>query len=443
MKAIGLITVTILSLFLAHVVRANDAGLSLREATAIAVANDPWLTGSRYREDALGSDARSLGTLPDPKVTLQAANLPVDTFDFNQEPMTQLKVGVSQMFPRGDSLDLSSRQKRQLAEQEPLLREDRIAKVRAVVSQLWLDAYEAQESIRLIENDRALFEHLLDATKAGYASAIGQARQQDVIRSQLELTRLEDRLTMLRQQLETAQRGLVEWIDYAAMQPLSDFPEASEAGTAAELARIKALDVDDNRAALHSLLSQHPVLRAFDRRIESMQTGVALAEQKYKPEWGFSAQYGYRDDDPMGRSRADFFSIGVSFDVPLFTGERQDQEVSASISRVETLRTEKILASRKLLSDLETSSAQFDLLTERLKLYESILLPQMAEQADAALVAYNNDDGDFAEAIRARIAELNAKIHFLGIKTDRQKALARLAYLITPAESVSVEGSHE
>ena len=38
-----------------------------------------------------------------------------------------------------------------------------------------------------------------------------------------------------------------------------------------------------------------------------MTTGVELAHQKYKPEWGVSAQYGYRADDPTGRGRADFF----------------------------------------------------------------------------------------------------------------------------------------
>ncbi len=37
-----------------------------------------------------------------------AANFPTDSFNINQEPMTQLTVGVSQMFPRGDSLALPS-----------------------------------------------------------------------------------------------------------------------------------------------------------------------------------------------------------------------------------------------------------------------------------------------------------------------------------------------
>ena len=312
----------------------DQAGtLTLEAAIAQAIASDPWLNGSRYREDALTSESISASTLPDPKVSLMAANFPTDSFDINQEPMTQLTVGVSQMFPRGDSLALTSRQKQELAAQEPLLRQDRQDKVTATVTQLWLEAYRAQESIRLIEQDRALFEHLVDATKASYSSALGRARQQDIIRAQLELTRLDDRLTVLRQQRESAQQRLSEWIGGQASLPLAQ-TLSSKLGEEPTL----VMGQPKNDRWLYEQINRHPLLLAFDQRIEAMQTGVELAQQKYKPEWGLTAQYGYRDDDPMGRDRADLFSVGVTFDLPLFTDNRQDKEVSAATSRAEQKR---------------------------------------------------------------------------------------------------------
>jgi hypothetical protein len=48
----------------------------------------------------------------------------------------------------------------------------------------------------LIERDRVLFEQLVDIVKASYSSAQGNTRQQDVIRAQLELARLDDSLPM-------------------------------------------------------------------------------------------------------------------------------------------------------------------------------------------------------------------------------------------------------
>lgn len=108
--------------------------LTLESAVVLAITSDPWLNASRYREDALTSESISALSLPDPKVSLMAANLPTDGFDINQEPMTQLSIGVSQKFPRGQTLELGSRKKIELAKQEPLLRQDRAARVRVIVT---------------------------------------------------------------------------------------------------------------------------------------------------------------------------------------------------------------------------------------------------------------------------------------------------------------------
>ncbi|MEX1666195.1 TolC family protein [Zhongshania arctica] len=401
--------------------------LSLNAAIAAAITSDPWLNGSRHREDALSSESVSAASLPDPKISLMAGNFPVDTLDFNQEAMTQLALGVSQMFPRGDSLTLSSRQKRELAAQEPMLRLDREAKVTATVAQLWLEEYKAQESIRLIERDRSLFEQLVDAARASYSSALGRARQQDIIRAQLELTRIDDRLTVLLQQQESAQRRLSEWIGVRAQLPLAPLLPNDEPSLP-ESALLVPVHNDRSR---YERISLHPLLQAFDQRINAMQTGVELARQKYKPEWGLTAQYGYRDDDPLGRDRADLFSIGVSFDMPLFTANRQDKDVSAAVSRAEAIKTDKQLLSRQLMASLDMAIVQLQRLNQRLTLYKDQLLPQMASQAEAALTAYDSDDGDFAEAVRARIAELNTKIEALVIAVERQQTIVKINYLLS------------
>ena len=51
------------------------------------------------------------------------------------------------------------------------------------------------------------------------------------------------------------------------------------------------------------------------------------------------------------------------------------------------------------------------------------------------------DRGDFAEAVRARIAELDAKIDALAIDVARQQTLARIDYLLTRAGAPSGAGS--
>ena len=186
--------------------------LTLDHSINLALANDPWLASNLARERALQAQSEMAKSLPNPRLAISAMNLPTDGFRFNQEPMTQLNLGFSQMFPRGDSLALRSQQLQQTGAEQPLLRLERQADVTSTVSQLWLDAYKAQQSIRLIDANRVLFEQLVEVTSASYASAMGRTRQQDIIRAQLELTTLDERLSRLDEQKRVALQRLAGWL---------------------------------------------------------------------------------------------------------------------------------------------------------------------------------------------------------------------------------------
>ncbi|MBH0067443.1 MULTISPECIES: TolC family protein [Pseudoalteromonas] len=89
----------------AFIAQANKV-VSLEQAVAIAQQNDPWLLGSRLKQQAVENRSIASGSLPDPRISIGMMNFPTDTLDFDQEGMTQFQIGVSQMFPRGDSLKI-------------------------------------------------------------------------------------------------------------------------------------------------------------------------------------------------------------------------------------------------------------------------------------------------------------------------------------------------
>lgn len=412
--------------------------LTLQQAVAQAIQKDPWLEGSQYRENATISSSIAADTLPDPVVSLGLANVPTDGFAFDQEPMTQIKAGISQMFPRGESLSIRRKQLEELATQHPFMRLDRMAKTQVAVSMKWLDVYQAQQSISLIEKDRSLFEQLSEIAEANYSSAVGKVRQQDIIRAQLELARLEDRLTKLSSQKERASAELLEWltggnsgtfnnsVNVASLELPKTLPEIE----GIENAYYKILKAN-NQQMLANILISHPLIRAVESRIKSSQTGIKLAKQQYKPQWGVNASYAYRADDQMDRSRADFLSIGVSFDLPLFTENKQDKEVSAAVNESEAIKTEKRLVLRGMLAQMQSIFAARERLLERQTLYRTNILQQSSEQAEASLTAYTNDDGDFAEVVRARIADLNARIDALEIEVELLKTNIQLNYFFS------------
>ena len=73
--------------------------LGLQQAIAYAVSNDPWLKGSALNERALLAESVADGELPDPSLSMGLFNLATDTFDFDQEPMSQFTVAFAQNFP--------------------------------------------------------------------------------------------------------------------------------------------------------------------------------------------------------------------------------------------------------------------------------------------------------------------------------------------------------
>ncbi len=438
------ILLLITSILVTYTVSAQKV-ISLEEAIYLAKQNDPWLQSNRLEQQAIEDRSIAAGTLPDPKLSLGVVNLPSDTWQFDQEGMSQFKVGVSQVFPRGDSLEIKQQQLKIAANKYPLLREDRKAKVTKLISEIWLDAFLAQHTINLIKKDWDLFEQIADVAEANYSNTVGKTRQQDVIRAQLEITQLEDRLTVEQLKLDTSIARLNEWLhifenDY--LDSSYDFDKLEQSFFVSDQLPVISLIYEEllqqdklSRNELAHRLVSHPAIMAVEVKKQVSKKAVELARQKYSTQWGVNASYSYRDDMPTGDDRADLFSIGITFDLPLFTDNRQDKEVSASIAQAEAIRTEKFLMTRQMISAIEKEIKEINRLDQRQQIYQELLLKQSNNQAIASLSAYTNDDGDFAEVVRARIAELNAKIAALKITVDKTKSIARLNYLLIQHQS--------
>lgn len=426
------------SLELDDIVKKDVNELALQNVIKIAVLNDSWLKGNEYSQEAIEESSIAAGTYADPKVTIGAANIPTDTFDLNQEAMTQLKVGISQMFPRGDSLEIRQEQLKLQASQYPYQREDRKGKLTVQIAQLWLEAYKAQESIALIEKNRSLFEQLADIAESSYSSAFGKTRQQDIIRAQLELTKLEDRLTLLKQKKDTALLSLSEWLSDFTEDKINseNILESSNLLLPRSLPNIEMINpnyfnLKEDSEKILTTFENHPSIKNIEQKIKATSKSIKLARENYKPQFSVNTSYAKREDDLMGRNRADLFSVGLTFDLPIFVKNKQDKELKVAMLKTKSVETEKILQYKKLFSLYETTKADLIRLKERQSLYLTKLLPQMNEQSEASLTAYTNDDGDFPEVVRSRISQLNAQIDILNINVDIQKNIVKYNYLFT------------
>ncbi len=395
---------------------AGESGpLSLPEAERIALDGDPSVAASLARSEALEEDAVADGQLPDPKLRTGLYNLPLDSFDVRQEPTTQLRVGIQQAIPRGDTLRYSQARTRERANAETA--KAGVAANRAVrsVRETFLEIHYQLAAARIVLESLGLFTGLVDITESQYGA--GLVSQQDVLRAQLELSQLDDRITRIRNAEEAARANLSRWIEQAAWRPLaSGFPK---------------LPPLPPRDALESALERHPEIAALSARIASHQQAVHVAREQYKPGWGLGVEYRKRfGDNPDGSSRTDMAAVMLTVDLPLFTENRQDRRLAASQKQADAAHLDRTRSYRELRRTLALEYANWTRLGEREALFETRLVKEAQSNADASLNAYQSGISEFTTLMRARITELDIRLKALRVRVDRAKAQARLLYLI-------------
>lgn len=262
----------------------SAAATTLEQAVQIAIANDAGLSASEMQEQSLLAQGAAADTLPNPVMSVGIANLPTDGFAFEQEPMTQLKVGIAQQFPRGDSIAIRQQQFMHQAQAQPFVRADRKAQIRQAVTLLWLQALSARQQYQKVSDDRSLFEQLVQIVENTYASAVGNTRQQDVLRAQVELARLDDRLNAMDTQFQAAKARLSEWLapTHGEHRTVSLDDAAFDGVSAQNIALPEAvfdLLQQHRTSELAALLGQHPTVRAYYQSVRAAESAVALSEQ--------------------------------------------------------------------------------------------------------------------------------------------------------------------
>ncbi|MBU2768289.1 TolC family protein, partial [Acidithiobacillus ferrivorans] len=106
----GSIRLSVGVLLLLSATSAWAASLSLRDAEAIALRQNPGLGALTQKIAELRHKAVAVAQLPDPHLDLGALNLPLNSFSMNQQQMSMLSVGLSQTFPSFGKLGLEGQQ---------------------------------------------------------------------------------------------------------------------------------------------------------------------------------------------------------------------------------------------------------------------------------------------------------------------------------------------
>jgi outer membrane protein TolC len=324
-----------------------------------------------------------------------------------ERDMTTLGFMASQELPWPGKRDL----RRRIAAQEAIPSAERVERQRLAVAagvrrSFW-SLVLAEQSLDVLRDEQEVWKETEGVARARYA--VGQGAQQDVLRAQVEITRLEQRRAGLEGEVAAREAELTRLVgrevkrDAAAGVGLVLRPEPRD------LAALQA----ESEAKL-------PELRAVAAGVERGVLAVGLAERDFKPDLTVQAGYMNRGSlDPM-------WQAGVGVTLPLARGRRRAAVAEAEAGRrasalqVEALRAQIRFRTREREAQLRAA--------ERMaRLYADGLIPQARLSYEAAIANYQAGKVPFLTVLEALSTLYRDRTDYLGVLAAHERIGASIA----------------
>jgi outer membrane protein, heavy metal efflux system len=407
------------------------AAQTLRELLERLERENPELARARHSGEAARERVAPAGALPDPMVTAGLMNLPVGTVDLSREGMSMAVLEIGQRFPAPGVRDARTRAAEARWRELEHRREERALELRFDVAQAYAELLFLDDALGTLDRSRELLRELGEMTLSRLS--VGSAGQAEVVRTQAELTRLDERASDLRGARARTEASLRALLD-SALAPGFGVrrPEAWErllAMAPASGAFAPTLPTSDTVGGIPSLeelreraTREHPSVLAATEVVGAASADSRLAEQERRPDVSVMLGYGHR------AGMDNLWSVSMSVGVPLFRGRKQEPLARAAGMDLEGARDDARKASAEV--DAQVLAAWSDLLRsrERFHLTDRLLLPQATATVEAAMAGFRagSEGASFLPVLDALLTLLAAELEGARAARDLSVAAARL-----------------
>jgi len=342
------------------------------------------------RVESLQAEVAFAGSLEDPKLGLGVLNLPTDTFDLDQEPMTQKLISISQKFPWFGKLDLrTQRAALQAIRLQAMLNERKLTVARQIADAYYQLGF-LEHSLRINDRLSETISRLLSEAETRYAT--GKGLQQDVLQAQVELSMLVDERITVERKYRTLEDRVLALLNRETYRRIS----AVETPPVPDF----SLDLEQLRQVA---LNTNPTLRIRRADIEISEAEIELARKEYWPDMDVRLAYGQRDEDFNGRDLPDFFSAQVVINLPVWQNSRQDSRLNAALKSRQAAEQSYGNLAETLPHQVDALVNEITRLERNYDLYRQALILQAEHWAQSALVAYEVGNLEFDSMISAQI----------------------------------------
>jgi cobalt-zinc-cadmium efflux system outer membrane protein len=392
----------------------SEAITSLRDLLAEGERNNPQIEAARQGWEAAKQVPSQVSTLPDPQFNLQQVNVgsPRPFAGYTNSDFAYLGLGVSQDLPYPGKLRLRGEMAKRDADvtqqQFESVRRSVLAGIKSAYFQL---AY-LSKTLGILESDGQLLEQIEKAADARYRSGMGT--QQDMLRAQLEQTKLLREITMHHLEVAKAQ---------AQIKQLLNRPQSSPAIETTELPETALpYNFDELLAATKS---QNPDISGAQKMVEKQKLQIDLAHKDFYPD--FNVQYMWQRSDPA-QFRA-YYMLSVGVRVPIYHSKKQRPELAEAEAELSRSRSESEAQTQQIAFELRTEFDTAEKTVELLKVYRDGLLPQTRSEFQSGLAAYQNNKQDFQGLLASFLDVLHLDEEYWQSVADRETALAHLEEL--------------
>ncbi|MEP6574123.1 MAG: TolC family protein [Gemmatimonadota bacterium] len=335
-----------------------------------------------------------------------------------QDPLGMNQVQLMQMLPFPGKLGAAGKAAAARAGATTARADDLWWEMRAQAAMTFYDIYGVDRSIVVATQGQALLRDIAATSQSMYS--VGEGPQADVLRAQVEVSRMTEELLRMQTMRETMVARLNALLDRAPDRPvgapvLPKFPD-----------ELPALD-----SLISHALTGRPMLEAGKRDVQAAEANRTLAHREIWPDLQLGAIYGQRPMTGGGTDRMVSFMLG--FSIPFFAGSRQlpmRREADAM----------RDMARAELGSMIADTRGRIGVLYSELRrarslraLYETDLLPQTQAAVTASLGAYRVGEVNLMTLLDARMTVYRYQQERYQLEAAEGKAWAELEMLLGAA----------
>ncbi len=385
---------------------ADSAPPPLRLSDVVAQARDanPELKAARERSRAARFAPARASAYDDPTLRYEAWNAPES---LRVDRAANNIFTLSQKIPFPGKRSLAGRVAEREADMAGAEADATELELVVLVKRAYYGLWQAHQSLLVYSRDKGLVERLAKIAEQKYA--VGQVSQPDVLRSQVELTRLVNRVTTGTLAIDDAQAELNALLGRSPSAPLG-VPENPPPP--------RLDDGDDD--LIRRALGARPELAAQAAAVKRERAKLAIARLDYLPDFELSVSrfVNFRDSDGFGAMAAVSLPFAYKYK---YDAEVDEAKAGLAAAEAERRRIEDRVARevRQAFLRARTALLQRDLLV-------TTHVPQAEQALGASEIGYQTGKVDFLSLIDSLRAVESVHLEHVEAEAGFQRAFADL-----------------